>query len=51
MEGLKLERGGVGELGKGDGLAVDTTEEPAASGEGCEERLEAVDGDTGIVDA
>ena len=51
MESLKLEWGGVGELGKGDGLAVDAAEEPAAGGEDCEERLEAVNGDTVLVDA
>ncbi len=46
-----LKRGGVGELGEGDGLAVDAADEPAPSGEGCEQSLEAVDGQTVLGDA
>ena len=51
MESLKLERGGVCELAKGDGLAVDAAEESASSGEGCEQGLEAMDGQTALGDA
>ena len=46
-----LQMGGVGELGEGDGLAINAAEEPTPSGEGCEQSLEAVDGQTVLVDA